>query len=204
MKRLAKVIVGALVLTLVGLGVASVLGFSPFQLGRTDRDHPALLKSIQNVSQYHAAVGNFEVVIDDKTDDTWVPPIIAGRRTLFVAAGTVNAYVDMTRLADKDLTLSPDGKSARIRLPEAQLDKPNLDLDRSYTYSQDRGVLDRIADAIVAPEQEKKVQILAERKFTDAAEKSELRKRAVENTRSMLTGMFSSLGIQVTFENAAS
>ncbi len=198
-KRIALVVVGALVVALAGLGVANMFGFSPFDSGKDDRDRPALLKSIQDVSQYHAAVGNFEVVIDEKTDDSWVPPIIAGRRTLFVAAGTVNAYVDMTGLADEDLTLSPDGKSAKIRLPEAQLDKPNLDLDRSYTYSQDRGVLDRIADAIDVPEEEKKMQILAEKKFTDAAEKSELRKRATENTKSMLTGMLGSLGIQVTF-----
>lgn len=198
-KRIALGVVGALVVALAALGVANMFGFSPFNSGKDDRDRPALLKSIQDVSRYHAAVGNFEVVIDEKTDDSWVPPIIAGRRTLFVAAGTVNAYVDMTGLADEDLTLSPDGKSAKIRLPEAQLDKPNLDLDRSYTYSQDRGVLDRIADAIDVPEEEKKMQILAEKKFTDAAEKSELRKRATENTKSMLTGMFGSLGIQVTF-----
>ena len=198
-KRIALGVVGAVVVALAALGVANMLGFSPFNSGKGDRDRPALLKSIQDVSQYHAAVGNFEVVIDEKTDDTWVPPIIAGRRTLFVAAGTVNAYVDLTGLADEDLALSPDGKSAKIRLPEAQLDKPNLDLDRSYTYSQDRGVLDRIADAIDMPEEEKKMQILAEKKFTDAAEKSELRKRATENTKSMLTGMFGSLGIQVTF-----
>ena len=197
-KRVAFVLVGAL-LAVAGLGVANMLGFSPFNSGKNDRDRPALLKSIQDVSQYHAAVGNFEVVIDDKTDDSWVPPIIAGRRTLFVAAGTVNAYVDLAGLADKDLTLSPDGKSAKVRLPEAQLDEPNLDLGRSYTYSQDRGVLDRIADAIDIPEQEKKMQLLAEKKFIDAAEKSELRKRATENTKSMLTGMFGSLGIQVTF-----
>lgn len=198
-KRIALGVVGALVVALAALGVANMFGFNPFNSGKDDRDRPALLKSIQDVSQYHAAVGNFEVVIDEKTDDSWVPPIIAGRRTLFVAAGTVNAYVDMTGLADEDLTLSPDGKSAKIRLPEAQLDKPNLDLDRSYTYSQDRGVLDRIADAIDVPEEEKKMQILAEKKFTDAAEKSDLRKRATENTKTMLTGMLGSLGIQVTF-----
>lgn len=202
MKRIAKVVVGALVLALAVLGVATMAGFSPFRLGQADRDRPALLKSIQDVSQIHTVIGHFEVVIDDKSDDTWVPPILAGRRTLFVAAGTVNAYVDLASLADKDLTLSPDGKSATVRLPEAQLDKPNLDLDRSYMYSQDRGVLDRIVDAIEAPEQDK-IYKLAEKKFVDAAEESELRKRAAENTKSMLTGMFSSLGIQVTFVDKA-
>lgn len=198
MKRIAIVVTGVIVLALAVLGVGNIAGFNPFQSGRPDRDHPALLKSIQDVSRYHAAIGNFEVVIDDESDDSWVPPIISGRRTLFVAAGTVDAYVDLSGLADKDLSVSPDGKSATVRLPEAQLDKPNLDLDRSYMYSQERGVLDRIADAINEPEQEKKMQILAEKKFTDAADKSELRKQATENTKSMLTGMFSSLGIQAT------
>ncbi|MEQ4517803.1 DUF4230 domain-containing protein [Pseudarthrobacter sp. B907] len=198
-KRITFTLVGAVVVALVALGVANLLGFSPFQAGKNDRDRPALLKSIQDVSQYHAAVGNFEVVIDDKTDDSWVPPIIAGRRTLFVAAGTVNAYIDLSGLAEKDLNLSADGKSLTVRLPEAQLDKPNLDLERSYTYSQDRGVLDRISDAVGMPEQEKKMQILAEKKFTAAAEQSELRKRATENTKSMLTGMFGSIGIKVSF-----
>ncbi|QCB97391.1 hypothetical protein E5206_11050 [Arthrobacter sp. PAMC25564] len=70
-KGIAIAVVGAAFLALVG---ANVFGFNPFQLGHAGRDHPALLKSIQDVSQYHAAIGHFEVVIDDKSDDTWVPP----------------------------------------------------------------------------------------------------------------------------------
>lgn len=202
-KRIAIVVVGALVLALAGFGVANVLGFSPFQLGQTDRSQPVLLKSVQDLSQYHAAVGNFEVVLDIEDDVAGMPAIIAGRRTLFVAAGTVNAHVDLAGLADKDLTLSPDGKSARVRLPEPQLDKPNLDLDRSYVFRQDRGVFDRIADAIEAPQQAP-IYKLADEKLVAAAEGSELRKRAAENTRSMLTGLFGSLGIQVTFLDDAS
>jgi hypothetical protein len=118
-KRIAIVVVGAVVLALAGLGVANVIGFSPFQLGQTDRSQPAMLKSVQDISQYHAAVGNFEVVLDVEDNVAGVPAIIAGRRTLFVAAGTVNAYVDLAGVADKDVTLSADGKSARVRLPEA-------------------------------------------------------------------------------------
>ena len=191
-------VVGALVLALAVLGAANMFGFSPFQVSQIDRSQPALLKSIKDISQYHAAVGNFEVVLDIEDDVAGMPAIIAGRRTLFVAAGTVNAYVDLAGLADKDLTLSPDGKSVTVRLPEPQLDKPNIDQDRSYMFSQDRGVFDRIADAIETPQQAQFYK-LAETKMAAAAEESELRKRAAENTRSMLTGMFGSLGIQVTF-----
>ncbi|NKX54235.1 DUF4230 domain-containing protein [Arthrobacter mobilis] len=202
-KRIAFVVVGALV-ALAVLGAANTFGFSPFQSRQTDRSQPALLTSIKDISQYHAAVGNFQVVLDREDDDiAWMPDIIAGRRTLFVAAGTVNAYVDLSGLAEKDLKLSADGKSATVRLPEPQLDKPNLDHDRSYVFMQDRGVLDRIADAIETPQQAQFYR-LAETKMTAAAEESELQKRAAENTKAMLTGMFGSLGIQVTFLDDAS
>ena len=199
-KRIVFVVVGALV-ALAGLGVANVFGFSPFQA--SDRSESALLKSTKDVSEYHAVVGSFEVVVLDPPDAEGVPNVIAGRRTVFIAAGTVDAYVDLSGLAAGDLTLSEDGKSVTVRLPEPQLGKPNLDPDRSYVYMQDRGVLDRIADAIETPQQARFYE-LAEIKIATAAEESGLRKQADKNTKTMLTGMFTSLGIDVTFRDSAS
>lgn len=198
-KRIAFVLVGAIV-ALAGLGVANAVGFSPFQSVHTDRSQPALLKSIKDISEYHAAVGNFEVVVLDDTKDavSWLPAIMAGRRTVFVAAGTVSAYVDLSGLADKDMKLSEDGKLVTVRLPEPQLAKPNLDHDRSKVFMQDRGVLDRIADALETPQQAQFYK-RAETKIADAAKESGLRKQATVNTKAMLTGMFGSLGIQVSF-----
>lgn len=196
-------VAGTTVLALAVFGAGNMFGFNPFKLSQTDRSQPALLKSIKDISQYHAAVGNFEVVLDVEDNVGWIPAIIAGRRTLFVAAGTVNTYVDLSGLADQDLVLSADGKSVTVRLPEPQLDKPNIDHDRSYIFGQDRGIFDRVADAIDSPQQAQFFK-LAETKMTTAAEESELRKQAAENTKSMLTGMFGSLGIQVTFLDDAS
>lgn len=191
-------VVGILVLSMAGLGVGNMFGFNPFQGNTVDRSQPVLLKSIQDVSQYHAAMGNFEVVLDLEEDGAGVPSFIAGRRTLFVAAGTVNAYVDLSGLTEKDLKLSADGKSATVRLPDPKLDKPNLDFDRSYVFGQNRGIVNRIVDAFETPEQAKFYQ-QAEAKMAAAAEESELQKRAAENTEAMLTGMFSALGISVAF-----
>lgn len=199
LKGSALVVVGALVaLALTGFGVINMFTFNPFQVSQVDRSQPVLLKSVQDISQFHAAVGNFEVVLDIEEDIDWMPGFIAGQRTLFVAAGTVNAYVDLSGLADQDLRLSPDGKSVTIQLPEPKLDKPNLNFDRSYIYAQDRGIVDRIVDTIKTPEQEKFFQ-QAETKMADAAEESELRKQAAENTKAMLTGLFGSMEIQATF-----
>ncbi|MGO4591559.1 DUF4230 domain-containing protein [Paenarthrobacter sp. 2TAF44] len=197
-RRILVVLIGVLVVAFAVVGVLNMTGFSPFQSQRNDRSQPSLLKSIKDISQYHAAVGNFETVLDIEDNVAGIPALIAGRRTLFVAAGTVNAYVDLSGFSDNDLTLAADGKSVTVRLPEPVLDKPNLDHDRSYVFSQDRGVVDRIADAMEAPQQAEFFK-LAETKLTSAAEESSLREQAVENTRTMLTGMFGSLGIQATF-----
>lgn len=196
--RIVSLLIAGTLVFVVGLGAAGLLDFKlPFQSTKIDRSQPALLKSIQDISQFHAAVGNFEVVLDYKDDVKWVPGFIAGERSLFVAAGTVNAYVDFSGLADGDLTLSENGDAVVIRLPEAQLDKPNLDQDRTYLFSQDRGVVNRVGDALSSQDQQELYQ-LAEQKMMSAAEESELLQQAEKNTRAMLTGMLDALDIEVT------
>lgn len=198
-KRVAAVVVAALAV----LGVANVFGYSPFPSSQGNRTQMVLLKSVRDVSQLHSAIGTFELVVDTGDDDEGMPDIIAGRRTLFVAAGTVNAHVDLAGLAEKDLTLSPDGKSVELRLPEPELDKPNIDHDRFKVYKDDRGLVDRIADVFDAPQQAELYK-LAETRMAAAAEKSELRERAAENTKETLTSLFGSLGYQVTFKDNTS
>ena len=196
--RLVSTLAVAVVLAVVALLIFDRFDLpNPFRTETVDRSQPVLLQSVQEISQFHAAVGTFEVILDQEEDVRWVPGFIAGERSLFVAAGTVNAYVDLSGLADGDLTLSEDGTTARIRLPEAQLDPPNLDHDRTYLYSQDRGVINRLGDAISTQDQQELYQ-LAEEKMTAAAQESGLTQQAEENTRTMLTGMFSALDIQLT------
>lgn len=199
LRVIGSVLVGVAVMGLAAVGAAGLLGFkTPFHEQTIDRSQPALLKSVQELSQYHAAVGNFEVILDVEKDVDWVPDFVAGERSLFVAAGTVNAYVDFSALADGDLDLSEDGKSVTIRLPEPQLDKPNLNQERTYLFSQDRGVLNRIGDAFASKDLQT-VYTLAEEKIAAGAKESELTERAAENTKAMLIGMFNALDMKVTF-----
>lgn len=194
-KRITAWVAGLIVVAMAGLFVASLMGLNLF---KTSQSETALLNSIQDTSKYVAAVGNFEVVVEDKDDNPFLPDVIAGRKTVFVGAGSIDAYVDLSGLAEDDLTLSADGSSITVRLPEAQLGTPNLDHERTRLVSQDRGVLDKVNDFLNVSQQEEFYQ-QAEKQMTEAAEKSELKKRATENTKAMLTGMFSSTGIQATF-----
>lgn len=198
--RVTATLVGVLVIgALAALGAVGLFDLkNPFQEETVDRTQPALLKSVQDLSQYHAAVGNFEVIVDIEKDVDWVPDFVAGERSLFVAAGTVNAYVDFSSLADGDLSLSEDRKTVTIRLPEAELDKPNLDQERTYLFAQERGAFNRIKDAFSSKDQQA-VYTLAEGKIAAAAKESELAQRASENTKAMLIGMFNALDMKVAF-----
>ncbi|MCT9929100.1 DUF4230 domain-containing protein [Planotetraspora sp. A-T 1434] len=160
-----------------------------------DRSGPVLLQSMQNLSRFEAATGNFQVVVDLEKDANFLPDAIKGTRTLFVGAGNVDAYVDFSTLPKDAITVSPDRKTVTVRLPHAQLEKPNLDNKRSYVFAQQRGLFDRVSDFLTSsPQNQQELYLLAEKKIADAAVSSDLRNRADQNTKAMLEGMLKSLG----------
>ncbi len=196
--RLGLVLVALVVVVAAVLQLGGLLPrFDPFGVGTVDRSQPAVLQSIRDLSQHHAASGDYQVVIDLEKDVKYVPGALAGERGLLVGAGSVNAYVDFSRLTEDSLIVSPDRKSVELRLPEPVLDKPNLDHQRSYLYSWECGLLTCL-NAIVKPPDQQQFYVVAEQRIADAAQESGLVDRARENTEVMLTGMLQALGYQVT------
>ncbi|WP_307666205.1 DUF4230 domain-containing protein [Streptomyces sp. V2I9] len=162
-----------------------------------DRSGPAVLKSIQDMSAYEAASGNFQVVVDLEKDAKFVPDALRGTRTLFVGAGTVDASVDLGRLTEDGVVVNEDRTEAELRLPRAVLGKPALDPDRSYAVSKQRGLLDRLGDFFSDnPGSEQAVNKLAAQRIAEAARESELTARAEKNTAEMLKGLLGSLGFE--------
>jgi hypothetical protein len=185
---------------LVIAAVAQITGLIPkFGSSTIDRSQPAVLQAMRDLSQYHAAAGDYQVVVDIEKDVPWVPSSIAGERTLFVAAGSVDAFVDFGKIADGNIVVSEDRTSVELKLPPPQLAKPNLDNQRSYVFSQERGLIDTIG-GLVEPQQQQQFYVAAEQKIGEAAQRSGLIERARNNTRSMLTGMMQALGYRVTFQ----
>jgi uncharacterized protein DUF4230 len=178
--------------------VSRLPDLNPFASETHDRSGPVLLQSVRDMSEYHAAEGNFQVIVDLEHDVSWVPDVLAGSRTLFVAQGTVSAFIDFKTLKDEALTVDEVKKTVEVRLPAPQLDKPNIDQEHTYLYSQERGVFDRVK-SVFSTEDQKEFYLLAEKKIGEAAKAADLTKRAERNTRQMLTGMFASLGYKATF-----
>ncbi|MCI0384558.1 DUF4230 domain-containing protein [Streptomyces sp. CNQ085] len=176
---------------------------NPFATEAEDRTGPAVLKSLRDMSRYEGASGTFQVVVDLDKDARFLPDAVRGSRTLFVGTGSVGAYVELGGLGEEAVTVEDDRRSATVRLPQARLEKPALDAERSYAVTKERGLLDRLGDLFSDnPGDEREVHRLAVEHIGEAAQESGLAERAEANTRDMLESLLRSLGferVSVTF-----
>lgn len=168
---------------------------NPFASETVDRTQPALLESLEDLSRYEAARANFEVVVDSEKDARFLPSVIRGERTVFVGAGSVEAFVDFSQLDERSIRVSDDRRSVEVTVPAPALSDPRVDPERSRVVSRDRGILDRVGSVFSdSPTSDRRLYLAAEQKMEAAAAASDLRARAEENTRTMLEGTLRSLG----------
>jgi hypothetical protein len=198
-------VLGILVAAVFGLKAVNLFPTlrNPFATETTDKSGPVLLESIQDLSRYVAAEGNFQVIVDLQENKRFVPDLIFNQHTLFIGVGSVDAYVDFAGISDGAIVISPDGSSVEINLPAPVLEKPSLNTDESRVYAEERGLVNVIGDLVGNdPNKQQQLYQLAESKISEAAQQSELAERAEKNTRAMLESMLHQLGyerVTVTF-----
>lgn len=204
----ARAVLVAVVAVVAVAGLARVgdllPSFNPFSRQSVDRSQPSLLQAIEDLSEYRAATGQFQVVIDVEDDTRFVPSFIRGERTQFLAGGSVDASVDFTALGAGAIEVSDEGQTVTVRLPHARLSEPRVDPERSYVISRQRGLIDRAGSMFSdSPTGERDLYLLAEDKLAAAAVDGGLVERAEANTVTMLKAMLASLGftdVTVVFE----
>jgi hypothetical protein len=168
---------------------------NPFAEQTKDRSGPVVLKSIRDLSRYEAATGNFQVVVDLEKDAKFLPNAVRGKRTLFVGNGSVDSFVDFSRLSTGGVAVNADRTAVTIRLPRAQLEPTTLDTKNSYVFATQRGIFNRIGDFFSGnPGDQQQMYALAAQKIQAAAQHSGLRERADQNTKLMLENMLKALG----------
>jgi hypothetical protein len=203
--RAIAVVIVLVALVFAGLQAVHKLPhwLNPFGETTKDRSAPVVLNSIQNLSRYEAATGNYQVVVDLEKDANFLPSQLRGERTLFVGNGNVDAYVDFSRIGNGALTVDKAHNTVTVHMPHAQLEKANLDPKHSYVFARQRGLFNRFGDFFSSnPNQQQQLYVLATQKIQDAANASGLTQRADTNTRQMLTNMLKALGfkaVTVTF-----
>ena len=209
-RRRTKVVAAAAGLALlgpVGVGVSDAVDrwtAPPAAEQTVDRSPAPLLLAMRDISQYHAATGTFQVLVDVEHDTPYLPSAISGERTTLFATGTVDARVDFAKLGPESVTMSPDRRSATITLPAPTLAPAVVDPAQSRVVGRERGLAQRIGDAIEDnPRDDSELYGLAATKLDAAAAQSDLTTRAADNTRAMLTGLAQGLGYEAVTVNFA-
>jgi hypothetical protein len=197
-----RLIAGILLALVLFVAVSGLSGLrlwpsfpNPFAARRVDRSPPVLLRAIEDLKVFKAASGNFQVVVDLEESSRGIPLIVKGQRTLFLAGGSVDAEVDFSAIGEGAIKVSEDGRRAEITLPRARLTPARVDPEQSRVISRDRGLLDRLGSVLSDnPTSERELYRLAAARMQAAAEESDLKARAEQNTTAMLQSMLRSLG----------
>lgn len=191
-------------IALVGIGSLGLLpGLpNPFASDTVERNRPVLLESLEDVSLYTAARGNFEVTVDTEEDARYIPDFIKGERTVLVAVGDVEATVDLSGLSEGAIVV--DGDAVTITVPEPELTETRLDNEQTEVVSRSRGLLDRFGGVLSGdPVDDQDLYVAAETKLEQAAADSDMLDRARQNTTEMLEALAGDLGyedVTVVFE----
>ena len=200
---LPRLVVASAVVALAAVGLNRVGDLvpdlsNPFASRTVDRSEPAVLHALEDLAEYRAATANYSVVLDVEKDAQWLPAFVKGERTVFLAAGAVDATVDLSDLGPTAVKVSDDGEAVTVTLPAAVLSEADVDPARSRVVSRERGIVDRLGSVLAdSPTSERGLYLRAEDKLEAAARADgELLERAEVNTRQMLTELLGSLGFE--------
>lgn len=206
-----KVVLGAVVAVTLAVVVLLVGPWSlpnPLGTSEVERDHAVVLAELEDLSRYVAATGRFQAVVDIEQDADYLPDFIKGERVIFLAEGDVEAYVDFSELDEDAFEISDDGTTLTVTVPEPVLSEPRIDPEKTEVVASDRGLIDRIDDAITSgdPSPDQELYVRANDKIAAAAAESDLRDKARDNTESFLVTLGEGLGfddVVVRFEDPA-
>jgi Protein of unknown function (DUF4230) len=209
LRTLGAVVAVLLVAGLALIGLRSVFQWPSFGDREIDRSGPAVLTAMKDLSEYRAASGSYQIVIDVEQDARFLPDLIKGKRVIFLAIGSVDAYVDFRKLDEDSVKVNGDRTAVEITLPRAQLSRPTIDPQQSRVLDRDLGVIDRLGGLFSDDPnpQDQQMYKLAEQRLGEAATQVGLTAKAEENTRSTLEKLMRSLGftsVKITFVDPAS
>lgn len=200
-RRIAAAAV-AIVVALTGLNLATTIDLPSWENEVTSETSVPLLITMRNISQYHAATGTFQTLVE-RDVDTPLPDFISGEHITVYAVGTVDATVDFGQLTEDNIEVSDDRRSVRIELPAVTLTPAALDPFQTKVVNNSRGFVERFGDAYNdVPDDHRDIYVQAQGVLNQSAAASDLRTRGTDNTRAMLVGMLGSLGfteVEITF-----
>ena len=169
---------------------------NPVKEKEVDRTGPAVLKSLEDLSDLHASTGEFQTTVDIEKDVKYLPGFVSGERVVYQATGSVDGIVDLSQIDTRSVVISgTNEKVVTVVVPPPHLSKVTLDPNESKVISHDRGLTNRVSDMFATnPDNLLTLQKKATAKLEAAARDSQLLDRAEANTRATLTQIVRAAG----------
>ena len=156
---------------------------------------PVVVEGIQDLDQLATVRWEESVIITRKSGGTELEQLVAGEEVTVVAAGDVEAGVNLADLGRDDVRV--DGEMVTIRLPEPEILSVSLDEDETRVYDRDFGLLNvRPDDALV-----EEARAAAVDRIEETARDEDILDEAGQNAENSIRAFVTSLGFEeVRFE----
>jgi hypothetical protein len=205
---LGTTLVLALVIVLVGVGLGvaiSTQGFVerlPVVGPLLFEDEPAqtttspvVVEGVQDLNQLATVRWRESVIVTRESGGTDLERFLVGEKVLLVAAGDVEAGVDLESLSREDVRVS--GETVTIRLPEPEILSVSLDEGATGVYDRDFGPLNVRPDDDLVED----ARAAAVDRLEQTARDEEILEQAERNAESGIRAFVTSLGFEeVRFE----
>jgi hypothetical protein len=151
---------------------------------------PVVVEGIQDLNQLATVRWKESVIITRKSGGTELEQLVSGEEVTVVAAGSVEAGVNLADLDQDDVQVS--GETVTIRLPRPEILSVSLDEDETRVYDRDFGLLNvRPDDALVEEARDAAVD-----KIEEAARDEDILDQAEQNAENGIRAFVTSLGLE--------
>lgn len=205
---LGTTLVLAFVIVLVGVGLGLVLSTSSIvervpvvgpllfeEEPAQTTTSPVVVEGIQDLNQLATVRWRESVIVTRESGGTELERLLVGEKVLLVAAGDVEAGVDLESLGRDDVRVS--GETVTIRLPEPVILSVSLDEGATRVYDRDFGPLNvRPDDDLV-----EQARAAAVERLEQSARDEDILAQAERNAENGIRAFVTSLGFEeVRFE----
>jgi hypothetical protein len=154
------------------------------------RPTPSVITALRDVAKLESADCHVERVIDLKDKQTRFFGLIhAEDAILLVASGDVTAGIDLAKLADGDVVVDKNKRSASVHLPAPEILSSRIDNEHTYVHTRTTDTLAQRKETL-----ETEARLEAEKSIVEAAKQSGLLDRAKANAKRTVEGLVRSLG----------
>lgn len=149
-----------------------------------------VIQQVQRLSRLETSSYAIQTVVTAERQGGFLG--IGQQKVLIIVQGTVIAGVDLSKLRPEDVTVSPDGKRVKVKMPQAEILSRYLDESATQLYDHQTGIFTKPDSNLVIEAQQLGMQSVME-----AACDGGIMKRATEDSQKAVRELLRAVGFEV-------